>query len=64
VSRLREVDITDSARRQPVRINDEVIGASLGGRVVLVTGAGGSIGRELCRRLPAGNRASYFVGAR
>jgi FlaA1/EpsC-like NDP-sugar epimerase len=51
VSRLREVDITDLLRRQPVRINDEVIGASLGGRVVLVTGAGGSIGRELCRQI-------------
>ncbi len=51
VSRLREVDITDLLRRQPVRLNDEVIGASLGGRVVLVTGAGGSIGRELCRQI-------------
>jgi FlaA1/EpsC-like NDP-sugar epimerase len=51
VSRLREVDIADLLRRQPVRINDELIGASLGGRVVLVTGAGGSIGRELCRQI-------------
>jgi FlaA1/EpsC-like NDP-sugar epimerase len=51
VSRLREVDIADLLRRQPVRINDEIIGASLHGRVVLVTGAGGSIGRELCRQI-------------
>ena len=51
VSRLREVDITDLLRREPVRINDELIGASLGGRTVLVTGAGGSIGRELCRQI-------------
>jgi FlaA1/EpsC-like NDP-sugar epimerase len=51
VSRLREVDITDLLRREPARINNELVGASLGGRVVLVTGAGGSIGRELCRQI-------------
>jgi FlaA1/EpsC-like NDP-sugar epimerase len=51
VSRLREVDITDLLRRQPTRIQDELIGAALSGKVVLVTGAGGSIGRELCRQI-------------
>jgi FlaA1/EpsC-like NDP-sugar epimerase len=51
VSRLREVDIVDLLRREPVQINDELIGASIGGRTVLVTGAGGSIGRELCRQI-------------
>jgi FlaA1/EpsC-like NDP-sugar epimerase len=51
VSRLREVDITDLLRREPARIEEELVGATLGGRVVLVTGAGGSIGRELCRQI-------------
>jgi FlaA1/EpsC-like NDP-sugar epimerase len=51
VSRLREVDITDLLRREPARIDDRRIGASLGGRRVLITGAGGSIGRELCRQV-------------
>jgi len=51
VSRLREVDITDLLRREPTRIDTELVGASLNGRVVLVTGAGGSIGRELCRQI-------------
>jgi FlaA1/EpsC-like NDP-sugar epimerase len=51
VNRLREVDITDLLRRTPTRINDELVGLSLGGRRVLVTGAGGSIGRELCRQI-------------
>lgn len=51
VSRLREVDITDLLRRDPAQINDQLVGASLGGRTVLVTGAGGSIGRELCRQI-------------
>uniref|UniRef100_A0A7C4PGB6 Polysaccharide biosynthesis protein n=1 Tax=Anaerolinea thermolimosa TaxID=229919 RepID=A0A7C4PGB6_9CHLR len=51
VSRLREVDISDLLRREPAHIEEELVGATLGGRVVLVTGAGGSIGRELCRQI-------------
>jgi len=51
VSRLREVDITDLLRREPIRVNDEAVGAALEGKRVLVTGAGGSIGRELCRQI-------------
>ncbi|MBI4759639.1 MAG: polysaccharide biosynthesis protein [Chloroflexota bacterium] len=51
VSRLREVDITDLLRREPVRVNDEAVGAALAGKRILVTGAGGSIGRELCRQI-------------
>ncbi len=51
VSRLREVDITDLLRREPARIRDQEIGETLSGHSVLVTGAGGSIGRELCRQI-------------
>lgn len=51
VNRLREVEITDLLRREPVRINDELVGQSLNEKRVLVTGAGGSIGRELCRQV-------------
>jgi len=51
VSRLREVDIADLLRREPARIRDQEVDETLGGKRVLVTGAGGSIGRELCRQI-------------
>jgi FlaA1/EpsC-like NDP-sugar epimerase len=51
VGRLREVDITDLLRRAPVQIDTTLIGSSLSGKRVLITGAGGSIGRELCRQI-------------
>ena len=61
VSRLREVDITDLLRREPTVIDDSLIGASLGGRHVLVTGAGGSIGRELCRQVARWGPSSLIL---
>jgi FlaA1/EpsC-like NDP-sugar epimerase len=51
VGRLREVEITDLLRRTPVETDSNLIGSSLSGRRVLITGAGGSIGRELCRQV-------------
>lgn len=51
VSRLREVEISDLLRREPALIDESKIGASLGGRRVMITGAGGSIGREITRQV-------------
>jgi FlaA1/EpsC-like NDP-sugar epimerase len=51
VNRLREVEITDLLRRTPAHIDTELVGLSLRERKVMVTGAGGSIGRELCRQI-------------
>src|SRR5512135_1728312 len=61
VSRLREVDITDLLRREPTTMNDEVIGGTLAGRRVLVTGAGGSIGRELSRQIARWKPAALVI---
>ena len=48
---LKEVDIEDLLRRLPVEQDIESISAYLAGQNVLVTGAGGSIGSELCRQI-------------
>ena len=48
---VREVQVEDVLGREPVRMEIDRLGAYLRGRVVLVTGAGGSIGSELCRQI-------------
>lgn len=53
VSSLKEVEIEDLLGREPIRINTEEVLEHVGGKVVLVTGGGGSIGSELCRQLAA-----------
>ncbi|HRQ22222.1 MAG TPA: nucleoside-diphosphate sugar epimerase/dehydratase, partial [Anaerolineales bacterium] len=61
VNRLREVDITDLLRREPVTIDDHLIGAALGGKRILITGAGGSIGSELCRQVARWNPGELIL---
>jgi FlaA1/EpsC-like NDP-sugar epimerase len=48
---LREVRVEDMLGREPVREELQRVGAYLAGQVVMVTGAGGSIGSELCRQI-------------
>lgn len=51
VNRLREVAIDDLLRREPAVIDDEAVGRTLSSKRILVTGAGGSVGLELCRQV-------------
>ena len=48
---LREFDIDELLFRQPIVVNNELVADYYKGKVILVTGGGGSIGSELCRQL-------------
>jgi FlaA1/EpsC-like NDP-sugar epimerase len=51
VDRLREIEPEDLLGREPVQLDEDGIAATLCGKTVLITGAGGSIGSELCRQV-------------
>jgi FlaA1/EpsC-like NDP-sugar epimerase len=51
LSQLKDVAIEDLLRREPVRLDEDRIGSVLRDKCVLVTGAAGSIGSELCRQI-------------
>lgn len=61
VSKLQEVQIEDLLGREPIQINiDEVIGY-VSGKVIMVTGGGGSIGSELCRQIAGHNPRQLII---
>lgn len=61
ISDLRELDIDDLLGREPVAPNHILLAKNIVGKVVLVTGAGGSIGSELCRQILAVNPAKLLL---
>lgn len=61
VSDLRELDIDDLLGRDPVTPDQVLLSKNISGKRVLVTGAGGSIGSELCRQILAGEPASLLL---
>lgn len=58
---VREVRYEDLLGRAPVQVNQAGIGAFLEGKVVLVTGGGGSIGSELCRQIVQYHPAKLII---
>ena len=56
---LREVQVEDVLGRDPIVVELDRVGAYLRDRIVLVTGAGGSIGSELCRQIARSSRGCW-----
>ena len=60
VGKLRRVEIEDLLGRDPIRVNLDEIMDYVSGKVVMVTGGGGSIGSELCRQI-AGHQPKQLI---
>jgi len=58
---LRNVDLADLLGRRPITLDTTVIAEQIAGRSVLVTGAGGTIGSELCRQIARFGPAKLYL---
>ena len=61
VSQLRKVEVEDLLGREPIEVDIDSILESLTGKIVLVTGGGGSIGSELCRQIAKHNPKMLII---
>jgi len=61
IADMREIEVADLLGRDPVPPNPSLLHKTITGRSVMVTGAGGSIGSELCRQIGALNPASIIL---
>lgn len=61
VSDIREIDVADLLGRDPVPPDPELFARNIAGKSVLVTGAGGSIGSELCRQILSQHPATLVL---
>ena len=61
LNNLRKVDLEDLLRREPIRLDNQAIKKYLQDKRIMVTGAGGSIGAELCRQLIRFSPAAIYL---
>ena len=61
ITKLRKVDPIDLLGRDPVKVNLDEIFGYISGKVVMVTGGGGSIGSELCRQIAKANPKQLII---
>jgi FlaA1/EpsC-like NDP-sugar epimerase len=58
---MREVEINDLLGREPAKLDTDAISSYIQNKVVVITGAGGSIGSEMCRQIPYFNPAKLVL---
>ena len=61
VSNMKEVAVEDLLGRDPIKVNMDEIFQHLKGKVIMVTGGGGSIGSELCRQIASHKPAQLII---
>ena len=61
VSAMKDVSLEDLLGREPIKTNMEEVYEFIAGKIVLVTGGGGSIGSELCRQVAAHNPRQLII---
>ncbi len=61
VTKLRDVSIDDLLGRDEIKVNNDEILRSIRGKVIMVTGGGGSIGSELCRQIAAAGPKQLII---
>jgi FlaA1/EpsC-like NDP-sugar epimerase len=61
VHQIRQLRVEDLLSRDPIGLDVELVTGFIAGKRVLVTGAGGSIGSELCRQIAAANPSSLLM---
>ena len=61
IEEIRDIQIEDLLGRDPVKPNSELLRTNIENKVVMVTGAGGSIGSELCRQILNNNPATLIL---
>ena len=61
ISQIKEVELVDLLGREPITVDNEEVFNMITGKVILVTGGGGSIGSELCRQIASHNPKQLII---